>query len=94
MTKLHLPGTRTIPAVAELNPRLAKCPAKFLGRDGLSRAARIHADLGALGAPSHDRAQPTVKKAITGDPDSAHISTSYVERQNWTLRASESKKAT
>lgn len=28
----------------------------------------------------------TVKKVVTGDPDPAHISTSYVERQNWTLR--------
>lgn len=27
-----------------------------------------------------------VKKVVTGDPDPAHISTSYVERQNWTLR--------
>jgi hypothetical protein len=28
----------------------------------------------------------TIKKVVTGDPDEAHISTSYVERQNWTLR--------
>jgi IS1 family transposase len=28
----------------------------------------------------------TVKKVVNGDPDPAHISTSYVERQNWTLR--------
>ena len=27
-----------------------------------------------------------IKKVITGDPDHAHISTSYVECQNWTLR--------
>lgn len=27
-----------------------------------------------------------IKKVITGSPDIAHISTSYVERQNWTLR--------
>jgi IS1 family transposase len=28
----------------------------------------------------------TIKKVISGDPDERHISTSYVERQNWTLR--------
>lgn len=27
-----------------------------------------------------------IPRIITGDPDRAHISTSYVERQNWTLR--------
>ena len=27
-----------------------------------------------------------VRKTIYGDPDPAHICTSYVERQNWTLR--------
>lgn len=27
-----------------------------------------------------------VKKVVTSDPDPAHINTSYVERQNWTLR--------
>ena len=27
-----------------------------------------------------------VRKVISGDPQWAHISTSYVERQNWTLR--------
>jgi len=67
-----------------------------LGRRGIcsTKAAAILRKMAAVelqkrrGLITESGSEPFKSKAITGNPDPKHISTSYVERHNWSVRTS------
>jgi len=58
----------------------------FVGRVDYAQLHKIYQDVGHKGRYSPPICIGCVAKVIQGDPDSDHISTSYVERSNLTMR--------